>query len=220
MFHCKRTRLSRRSVIKAGVLLGSAVAIGIIPKKIIKAEEIVPPQPLSEAKNKQVAFCFDEGKCIKCGECVRACQNAYKWGEDTPWRRLIRNEKNNALSMACNHCAEPACAEVCPVMAYTKRESDGIVIYNTERCVGCGYCLYACPYHAPHLGEKTGAMSKCHFCYQRQDQGQTPHCVAICPTTALTMGDMSELSKKGDLNYKGLPNPNITKPSMIAIPKK
>jgi anaerobic dimethyl sulfoxide reductase subunit B (iron-sulfur subunit) len=221
----KSVTLSRRTVIKGGVLLGTAVAIGIIPTKSLQAEtagekvgekigEGVATNPI-----KQMAFCFDERKCIRCEACVRICQETYKWEPDTPWRKLLKSEKGDALSMSCNHCADPACAEVCPVVAYTKREKDGIVIQNPSRCVGCGYCLYACPYHAPHISKKSGAVTKCHFCYALQDAGSVPLCVGVCPTQALTMGDMKELSKKGNLNYKGLPNPKITNPSMIAIPQ-
>lgn len=219
MSQSKSVRLSRRTVLKGGVLFVTAV-IGIIPTKILQAKTIGEKVGLATNPNQQMAFSFDEGKCIRCEACVRICQETYKWEPDTPWRKLLKNEKGNALSMSCNHCADPACAEVCPVVAYTKREKDGIVIQNPSRCVGCGYCLYACPYHAPHISKKTGAVSKCHFCYALQDTGTVPLCVGVCPTQALTMGDMKELSKMGDLNYRGLPNPRITNPSMIAIPQK
>lgn len=212
-------RLSRRTVIKGGVLLGTVTAIGLMSTKALWAEQVVPPNTVPLSKKKQIGFCYDERKCIRCEMCVKICRNTYKWEEGTIWRKLLKNEKGEALSMSCNHCTDPACAKVCPVVAYTKRESDGIVIHNPARCVGCGYCLYACPYHAPRIGEKTGAVSKCHFCYKLQDAGQGPLCVGVCPTQALTMGDMTELSQKGDLNYKGLPDPKITKPNMIAIPQ-
>ena len=215
----KRITLSRRAIIKGGVLLGTAAAIGIMPMKILRAEEIVKGNVAPNDK-KQIGFCYDEAKCIRCEQCVRICQETYKWEDETPWRKLLKNEKGDALSMSCNHCVDPACAKVCPVVAYTKRASDGIVIQDTTRCVGCGYCLYACPYHAPHISPTTGAVSKCHFCYALQDAGSVPLCVATCPTQALTYGDMSELSKQGDLNYKGLPDPKITNPSKIAIPKE
>ncbi|SHI08429.1 4Fe-4S dicluster domain-containing protein [Desulfosporosinus lacus] len=218
MSHNKRIELSRRSVIKGGLLLGTVAAIGLMPIKLLRAEETVKENAEPKTK-KQIGFSYDEAKCIKCENCVRICQETYKWEADSPWRKLLRNEKGDALSMSCNHCADPACAKVCPVNAYTKRESDGVVIQDSSKCVGCGYCLYACPYHAPHIQKKTGAVSKCHFCYKLQDSGSGPMCVGVCPTQALTMGNMKELSQQGNLNYKGLPNPKITNPSMIAIPK-
>lgn len=214
----KRVNLSRRTVIKGGVLLGTAVAIGLNPMKLVQAEETTTS--IATNTKKQIGFSYDEGKCIKCKACVLTCQETYKWEKDAPWRTLLRSKKGDALSMSCNHCADPACAKVCPVNAYTKRESDGIVIQDSSKCVGCGYCLYACPYHAPHIQKKTGAVSKCHFCYELQDSGSGPRCVGACPTQALTMGDMKELSKLGNLDFKGLPDSKITNPSMIAIPKK
>ena len=215
----KRVTLSRRTVIKGGVLLGTVVAIGVWPMKVLQAEETVSENVASKTR-KQIGFSYDEEKCIKCKSCVMICQNTHKWEVEAPWRKLLRNSKGDALSMSCNHCANPACAKVCPVGAYTKRESDGIVIQNSAKCVGCGYCVYACPYHAPHIEKKSGAVSKCHFCYKLQDAGQVPLCVGVCPTQALTMGDMKELSQKGNLNYKGLPDPKMTNPSMIAISRE
>lgn len=219
MSQIKRMNLSRRTVIKGGVLLGAVVAMGIVPMKTLRADEALKESVTSITK-KQIAFSFDEGKCIKCESCVRICQDTYKWESNTPWRKFLRNEKGDTLSMSCNHCADPACLKVCPVKAYTKRESDGIVIQDSSKCVGCGYCVYACPYHAPHIDKRSGAVTKCHFCYKLQDSGSGPQCVGVCPTQALTMGDMKELSKEGNLDYKGLPNPKITNPSMIAIPKE
>lgn len=215
----KRANLSRRNVIKGGVLLGAALAIGIMPMKTLQANEVLKESVLPNAK-KQVGFSFDEGKCIKCEACVQICQVNHKWEKAAPWRKLYKNAKGDILSMSCNHCADPACAKVCPVVAYTKRESDGIVLQNSDKCVGCGYCSYACPYHSPQLQKKLGAVTKCHFCSELQDAGKLPLCVGACPTQALTMGDMNELSKEGNLDYKGLPNPKITNPSMIAIPKE
>ncbi|AET66478.1 Fe-S-cluster-containing hydrogenase subunit [Desulfosporosinus orientis DSM 765] len=216
----KRVTLSRRSLIKGGVLLGTVAAIGFMPVKILQAEEETVASNSEGKTSKQIGFCYDEGKCIRCQSCVRICQETYQWETENPWRRLLQNDKGDALSMSCNHCADPACAKVCPVKAYTKRKSDGIVVHDSNKCVGCGYCLYACPYHAPHIQKMTGAVSKCSFCYQLQDAGSSPKCVGICPTQALTMGDMKELSKKGNLNVKGLPDPKITNPSMVVIPKE
>ncbi|TGE34930.1 4Fe-4S dicluster domain-containing protein [Desulfosporosinus fructosivorans] len=219
----KFVTLSRRTVIKGGILLGTAIAIGVIPTKILQAEEKVGvgvEEGVATNPKMQVGFSYDEGKCIKCEACVKTCQANYNWETEAPWRKLLKNSEGDALSMSCNHCADPACAKVCPVAAYSKRESDGIVIQNSAKCVGCGYCSYACPYHAPNIQKQLGAVSKCHFCYELQDAGNVPLCVGVCPTQVLTMGDMKELSKKGDLNYKGLPNTDITHPSMIAIPKE
>ncbi|MHB8074666.1 4Fe-4S dicluster domain-containing protein [Desulfosporosinus fructosivorans] len=162
-----------------------------------------------------------------CRSCEKACQEANQQAkeiEHVKWRRVLSEDGNKGkvfLSISCNHCAEPACVKVCPVKAYTKR-ADGIVVHNPEKCVGCKYCLYACPYHAPQFSEDTQRISKCHFCYKRQDQGQQPACVAACPTKALGCGKLSELKKTqgGVAELNGLPSAEITKPSWVIIPKE
>jgi anaerobic dimethyl sulfoxide reductase subunit B len=88
------------------------------------------------------------------------------------------------LSMACNHCAHPKCAGVCPVDAYSIRE-DGIVCLDTTKCIGCGYCAWACPYAAPQYNPEAGHMSKCDFCCDNLDAGLPPACVAACPMRVL-----------------------------------
>ena len=89
----------------------------------------------------------------------------------------------------CMHCNEPDCLSACPVGAYTKRE-DGPVIYDPDQCIGCRYCMNACPFGVPHFDYDKGLIEgafidKCTFCPQRIDNGQEPACVATCPTDAL-----------------------------------
>ncbi|HNX84975.1 MAG TPA: 4Fe-4S binding protein, partial [Bacteroidales bacterium] len=95
------------------------------------------------------------------------------------------------LSMACNHCAEPACASGCPALAYTI-SPDGVVIHHTDRCMGCGYCTWRCPYGAPKINPALGYIEKCHFCADRTTQGVEPACVTACPTGALKMTEREE----------------------------
>jgi formate dehydrogenase iron-sulfur subunit len=103
------------------------------------------------------------------------------------------------VSMACMHCTAPPCMAVCPVKAINKRE-DGLVLVDKEKCIGCGYCLYACPFGAPQFetssifGSK-GKMDKCTFCVQRIDRGEKPACTSACTTKALIAGDTSELER-------------------------
>ncbi len=88
------------------------------------------------------------------------------------------------LSIACNHCVHPKCAGVCPTDAYNHR-SDGIVHINPAKCMGCGYCAWACPYNAPRYNFDLGQMSKCNFCFDNIDAGLPPSCVAACPMRVL-----------------------------------
>jgi len=209
--------ISRRKVIKIGAIASTALALGIFPGRIVKADASsdAPKNP------KQLGFKYDQEKCIGCRVCQAACKDANEWEEGTEWRHVLTGKSGNFLSISCNHCDKPACATVCPVKAYTKRDEDGIVIQDREKCVGCKYCMYACPYHAPQFSYDTGRISKCHFCFERQENGEKPACVHRCPTGALTYGELTTIQKsKGAVSQlEGLPNPELTKPSLIIIPK-
>ncbi|KUO61334.1 MAG: oxidoreductase [Gracilibacter sp. BRH_c7a] len=215
----KRVLISRRQMLKAGAIFSAALATGIIPSKLLFAEtsQDAPSNP------DKIGFMFNNEKCIGCRSCEYACKNTNEWETGAKWRRVIPvSESDSYLSISCNHCEKPACLTVCPAKAYTIREKDGIVVQDPDKCVGCKYCLYACPYHAPQFSDETGRISKCHFCKDRQDQGEQPACVASCPTKALTYGKLTELRKTpgGVAQIKGLPSPDLTKPSWVIIPKE
>jgi anaerobic dimethyl sulfoxide reductase subunit B (iron-sulfur subunit) len=95
------------------------------------------------------------------------------------------------LSIACNHCVHPKCAGVCPTEAIRVRD-DGIVYIDTERCMGCGYCAWACPYGVPQYNPKLGRMTKCNFCMDDLDAGLPPACVAACPLRVLDFVEIRE----------------------------
>lgn len=138
-------------------------------------------------ESESLGFIFDPNKCIICGACVNACNQAYG-GLD--WRKLPVFQMNGtkvAISIACNHCDNPECMNVCPANAIHKDEM-GIVYVNQNECIGCGYCFWACPYEEPKFNQE-GVMTKCHFCRDRllSKQG-LPLCVEACPTGALAFG--------------------------------
>jgi len=214
----KKVLLTRRSVLKAGAVAAFALAVGITPT-VVKADtaQDAPKNPL------QKGFIYDQSKCINCKMCVNACKEVNQWEEGTVWRRVLAGGKDGKhyLSYSCNHCEDPACASVCPVLAYKKRDEDGIVIHNPDVCVGCKYCMFACPYHVPQFSPATGRINKCHFCYERQDKGEKPACVSACPTRALNFGLLSDIRKTSGATaqLEGMPNPELTKPSWVLIPK-
>ncbi|MCA1741794.1 MAG: 4Fe-4S binding protein, partial [Bacteroidales bacterium] len=108
-------------------------------------------------------------------------RSIYTWnGSGLPLMSVI------SLSLACNHCEKPACAEGCPAQAYTI-EDDGVVIHHADLCMGCGYCTWKCPYDAPKINRALGYIEKCHFCADRAVEGLEPACVTACPTGALKM---------------------------------
>ena len=103
------------------------------------------------------------------------------------------------LSMGCNHCLEPTCLEGCPVDAYTKDSVTGLVRHSADACIGCQYCVQACPYGVRYFDEERGVTDKCTWCYHRITKGLKPACVEVCPVGARVFGDLrdpaSEISR-------------------------
>ncbi|BDB98115.1 4Fe-4S dicluster domain-containing protein [Saccharolobus caldissimus] len=159
---------------------------------------------------RKLGFIFDHNKCIICNACVDACNKAYG---NLNWRSLIvmqYGENKTALSIACNHCDNPTCMEVCPANAIEKNDM-GIVRIKEDSCIGCGFCAWACPYEALKFNND-GIMTKCHLCYDRLIGGKgIPYCVEACPTGALSFGWI----EKGEANVEYLPPENITKPRIV-----
>jgi anaerobic dimethyl sulfoxide reductase subunit B (iron-sulfur subunit) len=152
------------------------------------------------------AFTFDASSCSGCKACQAACKDKNQLPLGVLWRRVYEvsgggwEKQGNAwinnifaynMSIACNHCEHPKCAGVCPVDAYNVRD-DGIVYIDTSKCVGCGYCAWACPYGAPQYNHELGHMTKCNFCFDNIDAGQLPACVAACPLRVLNYVDVNE----------------------------
>jgi Fe-S-cluster-containing dehydrogenase component len=158
----------------------------------------------------RAAFVFDATRCTGCDACRLACaiENELPWGES--WRQVwpsnpARHPAAPAfhLSMACNHCEHPRCAESCPASAYRRDEATGAVLVDGERCIGCGYCAWACPFDAPRLDARTRTMAKCTFCAPRLRDGGAPACASACPTGALTHAVLPASERVCDM--EGLP---------------
>jgi anaerobic dimethyl sulfoxide reductase subunit B len=144
-------------------------------------------------------FSFDARFCSGCKACQAACKDKNNLPTGVLWRRVIEVSgggwqfrgdawENTVfaynLSLACNHCIHPKCAGICPTNAYTIRP-DGIVLLDESKCIGCGYCAWACPYGAPQYNPAAGHMGKCNLCFDQIDQGLPPACVAACPLRVL-----------------------------------
>ena len=154
---------------------------------------------------KHHSFLFDSTRCIDCRACMVACsvENSIPMNKTRIWVAGVglkgEYPKLDRASMVyhCLHCEHPDCLSACPVGAYHKRD-DGPVIYNPEVCIGCRYCMNACPFGVPHFDFDKGIIDgafidKCTFCPQRIDIGLEPACVATCPTDALVYGERDEL---------------------------
>ncbi|WP_119070412.1 DMSO/selenate family reductase complex B subunit [Aggregatilinea lenta] len=183
---------------------------------------------------KQLAFYYDQSVCTGCKACQVACKDDNDLSSGIIWRRVVeinggdwikqgatwgQNIFTYHLSLSCNHCEEGICLEVCPTGAMHKRE-DGVVLIDEDKCIGCRYCEWACPYEAPQYNDDKGKMSKCDFCYNYIDEGLPPACVAACPMRALDFGELSELQAKYGLvdNIYPMPDPSLTKPAIVITP--
>jgi len=169
----------------------------------------------------QKAFLVDSSKCLGCNTCAMACKNQYHQDTGILWR-IVRNighedylhDENNILpslvaytkapevdglplerfysSLACNHCENPACVEICPVGAHTKDSDTGICKHDQSMCIGCGGCVKACPFGASKFNVRLGKAEKCSMCWERQDDGKLPACVQSCPVEAIALIDIHD----------------------------
>ncbi len=155
------------------------------------------------------AFFFDANSCSGCKACQAACKDKNNLPAGVLWRRVYETVGGkwtpsgeawsstvfaHNLSIACNHCVHPKCAGVCPVDAYHVRP-DGIVLLNTQKCICCDYCRWACPYDAPQVDASTRMVSKCDLCCDYLDSGMPPACVAACPMRCLELVEIGEEHK-------------------------
>jgi sulfite dehydrogenase (quinone) subunit SoeB len=177
--------------------------------------------------SKQLALVIDLNVCVGCHACVTSCKqwntsgaagplfddNAY--GQDPTGTFFNRvqtfevgeypNTQTVHFPKSCLHCEDPPCVPVCPTGASYKRKEDGIVLVDYDKCIGCKYCAWACPYGVRELDEKRQVMTKCTLCVDRigdkalPEAERKPACVMACPTGARLFGDVhdpeSEVSK-------------------------
>jgi tetrathionate reductase subunit B len=185
-----------------------------------EAEAATPAQPVSSKV--RWGLLIDASKCEDgCTLCVDACSSAWGWKStghpetDPQWIRKVsvKDPKTGAgfsVPVMCQHCANPPCVDVCPTGASFKR-ADGIVLVDRHTCIGCRYCMMACPYKArsfvhepvtdqlPHSPRGKGTVESCMLCAPRIDEGGIPHCVEACKAAgheAILFGDLNDTSSE------------------------
>lgn len=175
---------------------------------------------------KKFVMVIDLARCKNAKKCVEACNSAHMISTPNEWLKVYSIQDNPQSApywqpTTCQHCDNPPCVKVCPVDATFKRQ-DGIVLVDNERCIGCRFCMAACPYstrvfnwsepipeiqidsvmaanheHHHHDAEtsihsKIGTVDKCDFCPDMVTKGELPHCVAACPTSTFYFGNLYE----------------------------
>jgi formate dehydrogenase iron-sulfur subunit len=159
---------------------------------------------------KHMAILTDVTRCIGCEECVAACQKTnqtgqdatYRWQRDanelssTRWTTLARAPQGRYVRELCRHCLDPACAAACPVGALSK-SAEGPVIYDPDICMGCRYCMVACPFRMTRYewDSATPRIRKCILCYDKIKAGELdqPACTKACPNETTLFGDREAL---------------------------
>jgi formate dehydrogenase iron-sulfur subunit len=174
----------------------------------------------------QYGILTDTTRCTGCEDCVKGCKEENGLGEDMPrrWKRriddlsstryttIVQKPGSRFVRQFCRHCLEPACASACIVGALTKTP-EGAVVYDGDRCMGCRYCMMACPFGIPRYDWEAAVpyVRKCTLCYHRITKGQKPACVEACTYDATIFGKREDLIKEAHRRIEAEPNRYVDK---------
>ncbi len=145
---------------------------------------------------KRKALLIDTNLCVGCEACVWACKEGHGLSDDSPGKRndktytTVKEYNDVYVRELCLNCEDPTCVAVCPVGAFTKQET-GAVLWDEKKCLGCRYCMQACPFHIPtyEWGSLNPEVVKCDFCHDLTSKGESTRCSSSCPTGATLFGD-------------------------------
>jgi len=164
--------------------------------------------------NHKYGFLIDASKCIDCRACLISCsvQNNVSmkhtriWIKDTGILGEYPDLKHYTAPFHCMHCTDPSCVSACTVGAL-QQSQDGVVTYDNDRCIGCRYCMYACPFQVPHFewDQQFALITKCDLCYSRLQAGQQPACAATCPSEAIQFGTREDMLAKAHERIQSQP---------------
>jgi formate dehydrogenase iron-sulfur subunit len=156
---------------------------------------------------RQVGVLVDVTRCNGCNQCVQACAAAHRLGDARPaiqqspdglsaarWSAVVENPQGGYARKSCRHCLQPACVSACPVGAMYQT-AEGVVLYDSRKCMGCRYCMMACPFGIPRYEWESAAprVRKCDLCYERLQSGGIPACVEACPQGVMVFGAREDL---------------------------
>ncbi|MGE4271262.1 MAG: 4Fe-4S dicluster domain-containing protein [Desulfitobacterium sp.] len=171
---------------------------------------------------------IDLRRCVGCHACTVVCkmENSLPEGYYRSWvveadKGAYPNVTRVKLPRLCNQCQKAACETVCPTKA-THRDEGGVVVVDPKKCIGCRYCISACPYDARYLDPKKGIADKCDFCLDRAKAGLMPACVSTCVSHARYFGDLNDPNSEvnsllNENSYQVLRTELGTKPSVFYI---
>jgi formate dehydrogenase iron-sulfur subunit len=169
---------------------------------------------------KHVGVLVDVTRCVGCNQCIGACVTANDLGEfrhtpqqapdglsDRRFSAIVESPQGAYVRKACRHCLQPACVSVCPVGAMYQT-LEGVVLYDYAKCMGCRYCMMACPYGIPRYEWDSTAprVRKCNLCYERLQNGQLPACVEACPEQVMLFGERDDLLVEARRRLQQSPN--------------
>ncbi|WP_312452224.1 formate dehydrogenase subunit beta [Stutzerimonas nitrititolerans] len=192
----------------------------------------------------EVAKLIDVSKCIGCKACQVACS---EWNElrddvgsnhgtyDNPidltaesWTvmRFTEHEKADGdlewliRKDGCMHCADPGCLKACPSPGAIVQYANGIVDFNQDKCIGCGYCVTGCPFNVPRISQEDKKAYKCTLCSDRVAVGKEPACVKTCPTSAIVFGSKADMQRHAeerieDLKSRGFEHAGLYDPDGV-----
>ncbi|MBV2191453.1 formate dehydrogenase subunit beta [Providencia rettgeri] len=184
------------------------------------ATNSITPPPQARDDKLEVCKLIDVSSCIGCKACQVACS---EWNDirdevghcvgvyDNPtdlsaksWTVMRFSETTEMGKLewlirkdGCMHCTDPGCLKSCPSAGAIIQYANGIVDFQSEHCIGCGYCIAGCPFNIPRLNPKDNRVYKCTLCVDRVSVGQEPACVKTCPTGAIRFGTKTEMLEYG-----------------------
>ncbi len=222
----EKTKLTRRDFFRAGTALAGGVAITSV---LAPYDGLLFAAEAPNAKGIWYGIGIDINRCIGCGKCANACKlennvpQAPFYFRSWVEQYTIKNDgsivvespnggidgfqqtvpdkdifKSFFVPKMCNHCAKSPCTQVCPVGA-TFETAEGIVLVDEKYCIGCRYCVQACPYGCRYIHPDKGTVDKCTLCFHRLKKGLKPACFEICPTKARIFGDLND--PRSEINY-------------------